>query len=202
MPELEIFSDFSCVWCYFNKPQIKKLEKEYDIQIHWRAFPLNPDIPDEGMPVEELFGHNIALMNDKMNQLEKTASSFGLPLINRKTISNSRRAQELAKWADTKGKIAEFQDAIYIAYFSNGLNITDKSVLLDIVDACGLAKNDAQKVIETGVFSNAVDMDWQKSEELVIQVAPTYILNNSRLMGFQTYERLEGLMIANNIPKK
>ncbi len=45
MPELEIYSDFNCTWCYFDKPSIKKLKLEYDVEILYRAFPLHPDIP-------------------------------------------------------------------------------------------------------------------------------------------------------------
>lgn len=202
MLELEIYSDFNCTWCYFNRPSIKKLKREYDIVISYRAFPLHPDIPEGGMPIEELFGSNFPLMNDKMQKLEHIATSLGLPLAKRSTISNSRLSQELAKWAKTKNKLEEYQDAIYDAYFSRRQNIADKAILSEIADACGLSKTEALDVLETGTFSEAVDMDWEKSEELGIMVAPTYIMNGKRLMGSQTYEKLEELMVTNNIPKK
>jgi predicted DsbA family dithiol-disulfide isomerase len=101
MPELEIFSDFNCTWCYFDKPSINKLEVEYEVAIRWRAFPLHPDIPEGGMSIEALFGHNFALMTDKMKQLEARAASLGLALAKRTTISDSRLSQELSKWAQT-----------------------------------------------------------------------------------------------------
>ena len=45
-PELEIYSDFNCTWCYFDKDSIKRLKNEYEINVVWRAFPLHPDIPE------------------------------------------------------------------------------------------------------------------------------------------------------------
>ena len=90
MSELEIYSDFNCTWCYFDKPSIKTLEKDYDVKIRWRAFPLHPDIPDDGMPIEELFGNNFNLMNDKMIELESISSSLGLPLAKRTKISKKQ----------------------------------------------------------------------------------------------------------------
>jgi predicted DsbA family dithiol-disulfide isomerase len=51
-------------------------------------------------------------------------------------------------------------------------------------------------------YSQAVDVDWDKSQELGIMVAPTYLMNKAKLSGSQPYEKLEELMIANNIPKK
>ncbi len=202
MPELEIFSDFNCIWCYFDKPSIKKLEVEYEVKIRWRAFPLRPDIPEGGMPIEDLFGHNFPLMTETMQQMEIKASSLGLPFTKRTAISDSRLSQELAKWAETKGKLKEYQNAIYKAYFSDGLDIADHSVLLGIAEACGLFKEEAQQIIETRAFSQAVDKDWDRSEELGIMIVPTYIMNGSKLFGSQPYEKLEALMIAYNIPKK
>lgn len=202
MPELEIYSDYNCTWCYFDKLSIKNLEREYEVKINYRAFPLHPDIPENGMPIEELFGHNFPLMTDKMHQLEKIATSLGLPLAKRSTISDSRLSQELAKWAETKGKLKEYQDAIYKAYFADGLNIAHKTILTEIAETCGLSKVEALTIIETRVFSEAVDMEWKKSEELGIMVAPTYIMNGTKLMGSQTYEKLEELMVIYNIPKK
>lgn len=202
MSELEIYSDFNCTWCYFDKPLIKKLKREYNIKIRYRAFPLHPDIPDGGMPIEELFGSNFPLMNDKMQKLELIAASLRLPLAKRSTISDSRLSQELAKWAETEGKLEEYQDAIYAAYFSRGQNIADKTILSEIAGACGLSKAEAIEIMETGAFSEAVDADWEKSEELGIMVAPTYIMNGTKMMGSQTYEKLEELMAINNVPKK
>ena len=201
LTELEVYSDFTCTWCYFDKPSIKKLKREYDVEIFYRAFPLHPDIPEGGMPIEELFGSNFPVMNDKMKKLEHIAASMGLPLAKRTTISDSRLSQELAKWAETKGILQEYQDAIYEAYFSKGQNIADKTILSEIAELCGLSKSEALQIIETGAFSEAVDMDWEKSEELGIMVAPTYIMNGTKLMGSQTYDKLEELMVKNNIPK-
>lgn len=202
MPELEIYSDFNCVWCYFDRLTVIRLEKEYEVKICYRAFPLHPDIPEEGMYIKEFFGNNFTLMEDKMLQLEKIATSLDLPLAKRSTISDTRLAQELAKWAETKDRLKEYQDAIYKAYFSDGLNIADKNILTKIAEVCGLSKKEAIKVMETRAYREAVDKDWDKSEELGIMAAPSYIMNGTKLMGPQSYEKLEDLMAANNVPKK
>jgi hypothetical protein len=45
-----------------------------------------PIPPEEGLPIEDLFGNNFPLMTDKLQQLENKASSLGLPLAKRTTI--------------------------------------------------------------------------------------------------------------------
>jgi predicted DsbA family dithiol-disulfide isomerase len=200
MSILEIYSDFNCTWCYFDKPVIKKIEKIYDVKIRYRAFPLHPDIPEGGMPIQELFGYNKALMTDKMYQLEKLAASLDLPLAKRAMISDSRLAQELAKWAESEGKLAEYQDSVYSAYFSEGLDIAEISVLTEITKSCGFSKKETLDALDETTFSEAVDADWEKSDALGIMVAPTYMMNGTKLMGSQSYTKLEELMITNKIP--
>jgi len=200
--ELEIFSDLNCTWCYFDKRFVKRLISEYKIKAIWRAFPLHPDIPAEGLPIESLFGDNFPLMIDKMQQLEKIAASHGLPLSKRTHIADSRLAQELAKWAETKGKLEQFHDAVYQAYFADGLNIADHSVLLDITGFLMLSREEAQSVLENRLFRQAVDNDWHRSEELNIMVAPTYLLNHDRLVGSQSYDKFEKLLQENGVAKR
>lgn len=192
--ELEIFSDLNCIWCYFDTVAIEKIRNAYDIKIIWRAFSLHPDIPDQGLQIATLFENDFPLMNDKMQQLEKAAEALGLPLAKRLTISNSILALELAKWAETKGALETYQHAIHKAYFADGQDIADRSVLMNVVETCGLPQKEALSVIEERAFSPAVSADCKRAEALNILVAPTYILNGDRLVGSQTFEKLEAFL--------
>lgn len=194
---LEIFTDLNCAWCYFDHETIKRLADAYDIEIVWRAFPLHRDIPRQGLPIEQLFGNNQALMMKKMQLLEQKAASLGLAFANRTTISDTRLAQELFKWAETEGKGEAFHDAIFKAYFVEGLNIAQQSVLLDVAQAAGLSRENARSVLERRSFSHAVDEDWKMCEEREIMIAPTYIINEKRLAGSQPYHRLASLVERN-----
>ncbi|MCG8632340.1 MAG: DsbA family protein [Desulfobacterales bacterium] len=200
--ELEIYSDFNCTWCYFDKPAVTRLKNAYKIHITWRAFPLHPDLPAGGMPILELFGNNQSLMTDKMTLLENKAAELGLPLAKRTAISDSRLSHELAKWAETLGRTDDYREAVYSAYFAQGADIADPSVLLDIAERAGLPRDKAGTILEKRKFSQAVDGDWEKSENLGIMVAPTYIPNRDRLTGSQSYESLEALMASNGIEKR
>ncbi len=199
---LEIFSDFNCAWCYFDHETIKKLADAYDIEIVWRAFPLHRNIPNEGLSVEELFGNNLSLMAKKMQQLEQKAASLGLAFANRTTISDTRLAQELFKWADTLGRGEAFHDAIFKAYFADGLNIAEPSVLLNVAEIAGLSLENAGSVLERRSFGQAVDDDWNMCAAREIMIAPTYIINQKRLAGSQPYHRLASLVERNGAIEK
>lgn len=177
---LEIFTDLNCAWCYFDLETVKRLANAYDIEIVWRAFPLHRDIPEEGLPIEQFFGHNQALMTKTLQLLEQKAASLGLDFANRTTISDTRLAQELFKWAETQGQGEAFHDAVFKAYFAEGLNIAQPSVLLDVAEATGLSRKNARSVLEQRPFSQAVDDDWEMCEAREIMIAPTYIINEKR----------------------
>ncbi|NIP49262.1 MAG: dithiol-disulfide isomerase, partial [Gammaproteobacteria bacterium] len=50
---------------------------------------------------------------------------------------NSRLAQELGKWAEQMEKGDAFHDAVFKAYFADGLNIADANILADIANSIG-----------------------------------------------------------------
>ena len=102
---------------------IERLKEEYDIAHRWRAFPLHPDTPEEGLTLERLFADYPVDIEKMMHQLKKTAAGLGLPFGNREKTYNSRLAQELGLWAETMNKGEEFHLAAFKAYFVDGKNI-------------------------------------------------------------------------------
>ena len=81
-----------------------RLQRDYGVELRWTVFPLHPEIPEEGMELSDLFrGRNFDI-GAMQQRLAAVAGEVGLPLVKRTCISNSRRAQELGKWAETMGK--------------------------------------------------------------------------------------------------
>ncbi|MCP4021732.1 MAG: thioredoxin domain-containing protein [Desulfobacteraceae bacterium] len=200
--DFEIFSDFNCVWCYFSTENIENLEKEFDINIVWRAFPLHPDLPKTGLPIAEVFGGNLEMMKEKTDLLAQKAAQLGLPLKKRSVISDSRLSQELGKWAETQNKSHEYHTAMYQAYFAEGLKINEIPVLLDVAQRAGLSRQEAESILESREFQPAVDADWELSETLEIMAAPTYLINGNRLVGAQSYEKLAQFLVSNGVRSK
>jgi len=128
--------------------------------------------------------------------LKKTADQLELPFSDRPMTFNSRRAQELGKWAETCGRGEAFHRAVFHAYFAEGHNIARIPVLMDIATAIGLDPDEAQTVIVEHSFREAVDRDWQRARSLGIMAVPTFVKNGRRLVGAQTYRDLARLVDA------
>lgn len=126
-----------------------------------------------------------------MNHLKTTAAKLGLELGTRKMTYNSRLAQEVGLWAETKGRGHQFHMEAFKAYFVDGKNIAKKEVLFDLVKKSKLDLKEAEAIIDERTFSNAVDSDWERSKKVGITAVPTFLIGLDRLVGAQPYETLK-----------
>jgi predicted DsbA family dithiol-disulfide isomerase len=158
--------------------------------VHWTAFPLHPETPPDGQSLEDLFAGRPINIPEMLVHLRKTARQLGLPFGDRQMTFNSRRAQELGKWAENGGRGDTFHKAVFTAYFAHGLNIATDTVLMDIAQSVDLDPQEARTVIEQEQYREAVDRDWQRSRLMGITAVPTFVMNQQRLVGAQTYQDL------------
>ncbi len=120
----------------------------------------------------------------------------GLPFTSERGMTyNSRLAQELAKWAESKGKGYEIHDPIFRAYFVETKNIAEHEVLLDIASKIGLPLDEAEEVLLKRTFKEAVDKDWERCAALNVTAVPTFVVNGHGLVGAYPYEELEKLVL-------
>ncbi len=117
-----------------------------------------------------------------------------LPYSHRTHTYNSRLAQELGKWADTQPGGEAIHDALYRAYFVDGVNVGDVEALLVVAEAVGLDVAAAREVLESRSFKDAVDADWEKSRQYGVTGVPTFVVGRQGVVGAQPYETLEKLL--------
>ena len=152
--------------------------------------------------LEQLFANYLVDVKEMMRHLRKTAADLGLPLGERKKTYNSRLAQELGLWAESKNKGDVFHTAAFKAYFVDGKNIGKIPVLVDLAASVELPREEAAAVLATRAFKAAVDADWSLSREKGITAVPTFVMNHDKLGGAQPYEMLERLMEANGVKRR
>jgi predicted DsbA family dithiol-disulfide isomerase len=177
------------------------LQKEFDIDIKWTAFPLHPETPAEGLTLEELFAGRPVDIKQVLAHLTRTAKDLGLPFGKREKTYNSRLAQELAKLAEMQGCGEQFHMAAFRAYFVDGLNIGLRSTLMELGTTIGLSAEQVLEVLEKRTFEEAVDQDWRRSNQLGVKAVPTFMINGMSLVGAQPYEKLVQLMEAGGVAK-
>lgn len=146
------------------------------------------------MALSELFagrGYDLQAMRAR---LQTVARELELPLGERTRTFNSRRAQELGKWAEEQGKGETFHAAVYRAYFVAGRNIALPEELAAVAEEAGLPGAEARQVLGERRFAAAVDADWEYAGELGVTAVPTLVYRGQALVGFQPYPAFRRLI--------
>ena len=146
------------------------------------------------MSLQQLFSGRNVDIDAVRARLKQAADEAGLPLTDRAMTYNSRRATELGKWAEKTGKGEAYHDAVFRAYFAEGLNIGDIDVLKRICLDLDLDPGEAEHILSKRTFGRAVDEDWEYALKIGISAVPTFIMDGRSVVGAQPYETLEKLV--------
>jgi predicted DsbA family dithiol-disulfide isomerase len=127
--------------------------------------------------------------------MKENMNSEGLPYNAERNMSyNSRLAQELSKWAESKGKADEIHSALFRAYFVDVKNIGKVEPLVEIADRVGLPADEATDVLLSRRFRQAVDDDWRRCAAYGVNAVPTFLAGRYMMVGAHPYESLEQLI--------
>lgn len=159
------------------------------------AFPLHPEVPREGMSLEELFKGSNYDIKEAQARIAEVAKAEGLPISDNHTMTyNSKRAQMLGLWATSLGKGDEFHNAAFRTVFVDNKNIALDDVLLELVEGVGLDRAEAEGVLRDESFMVQVDADWELSRKRGVSAVPTCIYGGRSIVGAQPYEALKQLV--------
>ncbi len=175
---------------------MERLKAEHGVKFKWISFPLHPDTPLEGQTLEQLFAGTNKDIPAILERLKSVAASEGLAFGERSMTFNSRRAQELGKWVEEQGRGDEFHQAMFEAYFVDGLNIAEIPVLTAAVEKLGLDPEAAKQVIEDKSYAALVDAEWAYSMRMGVRSVPTFVAGGKGLVGYQSYQGLVNLVEA------
>jgi predicted DsbA family dithiol-disulfide isomerase len=177
--------------------RIDQLRKAHEFEVKWIAFPLHPEIPEDGLALADLFRGAQVDINKVQARLQEAAADLGIPLGERTKTYNTRHAQEMAKWSEAQGGGEAFHRAVFKAYFADGKNISAVDELVKIADGLGLSGEAARKALFSGAYKDAVDADWNRASQMGITAVPTFVMGQGRITGAQPYDVLEKFVRTN-----
>lgn len=162
-------------------------------------FPLHPETPPEGQSLEALFNTSSLEIKAMVDNLKAKARSMGLPFGDRTMTYNSRLAQELGIWAEECGHGHQFHMAAFESYFVHGKNLAEIPILLELAKIAGLSPEQAEEILHTRKYKEAVDKEWHYCRERKITAVPTFSLGTQVLVGAQSYQTLQNFLLTSEI---
>jgi predicted DsbA family dithiol-disulfide isomerase len=185
--KIDIVSDVVCPWCYIGKRRLEKaldrLADRFTFKIEYHPFELNPAIPaagaDQKKYLTEKFGGDERYM--KITQhVSKIAEAEGLEFrFDRQKVSpNTRLLHRIIMLALQQRKQADVKEAFMKAYFTDGIDLSDKKNVLSVAVAAGLNETTVHQIMQSQQFEAEVITAEHEMQKLGITGVPFYILQN------------------------
>jgi predicted DsbA family dithiol-disulfide isomerase len=163
------------------------LKQEYDLDVEWRPFYLNPNTPPEGMDLPDYIKR--ARGGGSEQRLVQMAAGYGLPFVSIERILNTRLAHEATEHARRMGQANSFHKVVFRKVYGEGLDISDWNVLRAAAEEAGLDGDLMQRSVESGLYTEEVAGQVQQAYQIGVSGVPTYVINERyALVGAQPYE--------------
>ena len=195
---IDVVSDVICPWCFLGKRRLDKAIGLLDgikVDVNWRPFFLDPNIPAEGMSrrayLENKFGaERLKTLHDPILAAGK---EDGVPYAFDKITRtpNTGDAHRLIRWSHDGGKQHDVAERLFMAYFNEGLDIGNRRVLLKIAGEAGMDEADVSARLEKGTDIDAVNAEVERAYRMGVTGVPCFIFAQKQgLMGAQPAEVL------------
>ncbi len=162
--QVDIVSDVMCPWCIVGYRQLERALAQAGVGafVRWHPFELNPAMPPEGQNLSEHIAEKYGTSPEQSAQNRLHLAQIGQELgidfqfTPDSRIVNSFAAHQLLTWAQEHDLQHPLKLAFFDAHFTQGRDISDPTVLIDVVETVGLDRTAATEVLETGSYADRV----------------------------------------------
>lgn len=200
---IDFISDVACPWCAVGLHGLQRglelLGDEIPVTLHFQPFELNPDLGPEGRDVvtylSEKYGHTPARIAEIQANIQARGAEVGFDFGPRTRTWNTFDAHRLLYWAGLQdaaadpgepGALGGHQQALKLAllraYHGEGRSPSAPEVLLDCATQAGLDVAEAQAILASDRFADAVralERQWQQAG---IRAVPSVVVDGKHLI--------------------
>jgi predicted DsbA family dithiol-disulfide isomerase len=184
---IEVVSDVVCPWCFIGKRRLEKALKllgRQDVQIHWRAFELNPDISKAGVDRQE---HRIRKFGSlsRARQLEAHVAAAGAEegidfhFDRIEWMPNTFDAHRLIWLAGRDGLQNALVERLFHAYFIDGGDVGKRDVLKRIGKQSGLDSGGVDSLLDGDFGAEEIRAEENRARVEGVNGVPTFFLRGA-----------------------
>jgi predicted DsbA family dithiol-disulfide isomerase len=184
---VEIWSDVVCPFCYIGKRHFENALEQFSdrdkVQVSWKSYQLDPTLKTEPgknsvQHLAEIKGWSLEHARLATSQVTQMASKAGLHYnLDKAVVANTMDAHRLIQLAKKENKDNQAEEELFKAHFTDGKNIADKNVLLEIAQKIGIDQTLAEEVISTDTFRQNVVSDQQEAQHIGVRGVPFFVIN-------------------------
>jgi predicted DsbA family dithiol-disulfide isomerase len=188
---IDIVSDAICPWCYIGKRQLERAlatlaQEGLHFSVHWNPFQLNPDMPKEG---RDRIAYRIAKFGsaERARELDErvggAAANVGLSFRQDLMLRtpNTLDAHRLIWLAGREGKQDAVVEALFVAYFTQGLDVGEHDVLADCAAQGGMDRAAVAEFLAGEVAAKEMLAADRAAREAGVNGVPSFFLDGYSL---------------------
>lgn len=198
---VDIVADFVCPWCYLGKRRLDEAlaALQGPRSLTWFPYQLNPDMPAEGMPLDEYLTSRFGspdVITPGLEALNETGRREGLRFrFDRITrVPNTLDAHRLMYLAKSRqADSCALAEDLMAAFFTRGEDISERAVLVEIGETHGLPADAIHTVLNDDASRKVVLAQEQQMRDAGVAGAPVFLVNKRYFIsGAQHAEALIG----------
>ncbi len=217
MAKVQIHFDLIAPWCYIGKRRLESalalLGDRVSAEIEWLPFELNPQIPNDGVNRRFYRANKVGSWEKAVAldaQVAEAAREAGLDFrfdrIER--IPNTLDIHRLVGYARREGIQSAVVEAIFLAYYHHGFDLSKRQILLDVATEAGLDGSTMTALLETDMGIAEVRAERVRAIELGVRNVPHFLFNDASRLAWvcdratmmSTLERLDAPRFHVEIP--
>ena len=198
--KIDIFSDINCPWCYVGERRLNKalqqVGDQYEAEISFKAFELNPNVPQDGMGRRDYFkgnyGEQILAQIPAMDERMAAAGAeegIQFNFSEEMTVNNTFNGHRLIWLSGQYGVQHEVTNALFKAYFTDNRQMNNTAVLKEIGIAQGIPAERLENFFEGEEGKQEVRQMEAFAQSAGITGVPAFVINDQYLVsGAQSAE--------------
>jgi predicted DsbA family dithiol-disulfide isomerase len=178
--QIEIVSDVVCPWCYIGKRRLEQALPRVrpKVEVVWRAFQLNPGLPEEGMEREAYVQRKFGSAGPGLYaRVAAAGASLGIPFAFERIARqpNTVAAHQLIALAAPGPQQDAMVETLFRGYFLEGADLSSRLALVALASRAGLDAAAVQACLDDPVSRQAVlDAD-RAARDLGVEGVPFFI---------------------------
>ena len=192
--KIDFVSDIACPWCAIGmsalEQAIGRLGPEAQIKISFQPFELNPTLGPEGQDLaehlREKYGVTPAQTASTRETIKQRGAELGFTFSSspRSRVYNTFDAHRLLHWAGLQGDASqlELKRALFVANFTDGLDVSDSEVLISCAQKAGLDPQAARLILSSQQYTAEVRAAEKHWLEMGISSVPSIVIDERHLI--------------------
>jgi predicted DsbA family dithiol-disulfide isomerase len=182
MLTIDVISDVICPWCLIGKRRLEKALGDRPAVVRWHPFQLNPHMPREGIDRKtyriEKFGSW-----ERSQELDARVAAAGedvgiaFHFERQSRTPNTLDAHRVIWLAGERGVQGAAVEALFLAYFTDGRDLSDRVTLAEIAAGAGLDRAEADELLSGDKGLDVVEAGEERARRLGVSGVPFFVIN-------------------------